>query len=402
MSAVATHSVDVAVIGGGIIGLAAARALLDRQANLRVVVLEKEPVLAAHQSSRNSGVVHTGIYYQPGSLKARLCIEGRTRLRAYALAKGLPYRECGKLIIAVNEAELAGLDELERRAFANEVPGVRRVGAREIRELEPAASGIAALHSQFTAITDYAAVARAFARDIEDSGGQVRCGYEVVRITQDADTVNVYSASDTVKANHVLVCAGLHSDRLATLAGDSPDPTIIPFRGDYYRLRSDRTSLVRGLIYPVPNPDLPFLGIHLTPTVGGDVLVGPNAVLAAAREGYGTAAVRAADIWSTLRWPGFWRFASQHWRTGIDEVRRAGSKRLFAAHASAYVPVLRADDLRRARAGVRAQAITRAGTMVDDFQISRVGRVVNVRNAPSPAATASLPIADEIINRLDW
>jgi (S)-2-hydroxyglutarate dehydrogenase len=396
-----TDDVDIAVVGGGIVGLAVARAAVLRGPDTRVVVLEKEPALAMHQSSRNSGVVHAGIYYKPGSIKARLCTAGRERLKEYALAKGLPYTECGKVIVAVKDAELARLDELERRAIANGVPGVRRLDSRELKSVEPNARGLAALHSPHTAITDFGAVARAYADDVRSAGGVIRCEFRVGRIVQDADAVTVTSDDgQVITARNVVVCAGLYSDQLAVISGDSPDPRIIPFRGDYYSLRADKARAVTGLIYPVPDPDLPFLGIHLTKTISGDVLIGPNAVLAGSREGYRLSSVRAGDIWATASWPGFWRFARKYWKTGMVEMRRSVSKRLFAAEAAAYLPGIRRSDLERAPAGVRAQAIGVTGAMVEDFCISRVGRVVNVRNAPSPAATSSLPIADEIVDQL--
>jgi L-2-hydroxyglutarate oxidase len=393
--------VDIAVIGGGIVGLASARAALLREPDARVVVLEKEAALATHQSSRNSGVVHAGIYYKPGSLKARLCTAGRERLKEYALRNGLPYVECGKLIVALRDEEMPRLDELERRAAANGVPGVRRLDAKALREVEPAARGVAGLHSPVTAITDYGAVARSYARDIEAGGGDVLCGFKVTRLQREADQVTVGSADGrTVRARRVLVCAGLHSDRMAMLAGDSRAPRIVPFRGDYYRLRPERAALVRALIYPVPDPDLPFLGVHLTRTVAGEVLVGPNAVLAGAREGYSMRTFRPGDLLDAVAWPGFWRFAGKYWRTGLTEVTRAMSKRRFAQDAAAYVPGIVAGDLERARSGVRAQALDTDGAMVDDFAIRVVDGVVNVRNAPSPAATSSLPIADEIVKHL--
>lgn len=392
---------DVAVIGAGIVGLAAARALLLREPDLRVLVLEKEPEAGLHQTGHNSGVVHSGVYYSPGSLKARLCTAGRVRMREYAAQKSLPYVECGKLVIAVSERELPRLDELYRRAVANGVPDVRLLTSSEIREIEPAAQGIAALHSPAAAITDFRAVAAAYANDVTSMGGELLYRFAVSRVEQDTDEVRLF-CSDTrqVRAGKVLVCAGLHGDRVARLAGDTPDPRIVPFRGDYFKLAPDKAALVNGLIYPVPDPDLPFLGVHLTRTVHGEVLVGPNAVLAGAREGYRPTDVSGRDLLETSMWPGFWRFARRYWRTGASEMWRAASRRVFAADAARYVPTIANRDLIRTVGGVRAQALDRAGRAVEDFSITQNGRVVNVRNAPSPAATSSLPIGDELAGRL--
>jgi L-2-hydroxyglutarate oxidase len=400
-------SVDVAVVGGGIVGLASARAVQRQQPGITVAVVEKEAALAGHQTGRNSGVVHAGIYYQPGSLKALLCTAGRVALKEYTASREIAYDECGKLIVALHEHELAGLQELYRRATENGVPGIRLVDATELREIEPSARGIAALHSPATAITDYPAVARAYGRDVEQAGGSVHLGFKVTAVEQvgrtqgDSGHATVRAADGRlIRAQHVLVCAGLYSDRIASSAGDLADPRIIPFRGDYFRLAADKAAAVRGLIYPVPDPELPFLGVHLTRTVRGEVLVGPNAVLAAAREGYTLRTVNLHDLADTLRWPGFWRFAKRYWRVGATEMRRATSRRMFAAEAAAYVPGITARDLVPAPAGVRAQALDSHGDMVEDFAITRVGRVVTVRNAPSPAATSSMPIGEELARRM--
>ena len=394
-------SYDVAVIGGGIVGLAAARAVLNREPDLRLCVLEKEPSVALHQSGRNSGVVHAGVYYAPGSLKATLCASGRVALKEYANERGIAYEECGKVIVASREDQLPGLRELHRRAEANGVAGVRLVDGRELREIEPAITGIAALHSPVTAITDFRALALSFAADVALAGGSVCHGFAVGGIVQDGDGVTITARdSRQVKASRVLVCAGLFGDRIAALVGDRPDPRIVPFRGDYYRLAERKAGLLRGLVYPVPDPALPFLGVHLTRTIGGEVLVGPNAVLATAREGYRFSAVRLRDVKDTVAWPGFWRFAGRYWRVGLSEAKRAVSKRRFAAEASAFMPGVGRADLTRAWSGVRAQALDGAGNLVDDFAITAVGRVVNVRNAPSPAATSSLSIGDILASRV--
>lgn len=393
--------VDVAVVGGGIVGLASARALLLAQPGLRLCVLDKERSVGEHQTGHNSGVVHAGVYYAPGSLKARLCTEGRLAMRDYTAAAGLPYHECGKLIVALADEDLPRLQELHRRATANGVPDLALLDESQMRDIEPAAAGIAALYSPRTAITDYSAVARSFAHDIASAGGEVVTGFAVVRIDQDADEVRLRAADGRqVLAGRVLVCAGLFSDRVAGLAGGAPYPRIVPFRGDYYELRGEKARLVRGLIYPVPDPDLPFLGVHLTRTVSGRVLVGPNAVLATAREGYTPWVIRGRDVVDVLRRPGFWSFARRYRRVGLAEMRRATSKRVFAASAAAYLPSLTAADLVRAPSGVRAQALDRSGALVDDFAISQQGRVVSVRNAPSPAATSSIPIGEELARRV--
>lgn len=389
--------VDVAVIGGGIVGLASARAVLQREPDIRLCVVEKEAVLASHQTGRNSGVVHAGIYYAPGSLKARLCTAGRLALKQYTAEKGIRYDECGKLIVALHESQLPGLDELHSRAVANGVPGVVRLDSRQISEIEPAVRGVAALHSPATAITDYGAIARAYAADIAGAGGEVRCNFAVVRVEQDADSVALQSADGRrVVAGRVLVCAGLYGDRVAVMAGDSANPRIVPFRGDYYELSAGQAARVRGLVYPVPDPAFPFLGVHLTRMVDGRVLVGPNAVLASAREGYRLSTVRIRDLAETVAWPGFRRLARRYWRVGLKEMRRATSKRLFAREAATFMPGVQPRDLTRAGSGVRAQALDADGSLVDDFVITTVGRVVNVRNAPSPGATSSIPIGDMI------
>jgi (S)-2-hydroxyglutarate dehydrogenase len=377
---------DVVVVGGGIVGLATARALA--QTGRRVAVVEKEAALAQHQTSRNSGVVHAGLYYAPGSLKARLCTTGRARLADYCRTHDLPYDECGKLVVAVDDSELDGLLEIHRRAQANGVPDVHWLDGRDLRGVEPAVRAVAAVHSPRTAITDFAAVARQFAADVATLGGVIMLGFEVVGIEQDADGIRVDAADGrTVAAAAGVTCAGLWSDRVAGLSGDGPDPRIVAFRGDYYALRPAARDLVRGLIYPVPDPRYPFLGVHLTRTVHGEVLVGPNAVLA----------VRPRELAALLRWPGFRRLVAAHWRTGAAELLRSRSRRAFARQARRYVPSLRPADMVRAAAGVRAQCVGTDGELLQDFCITHVGRVVNVRNAPSPAATSSLAIADEIV-----
>jgi L-2-hydroxyglutarate oxidase LhgO len=387
----------IGVVGAGIIGLAVARRLTLLRPDALVTVLEKERDVATHQTGRNSGVVHAGIYYAPGSLKARLCRRGVGLLHAYCEEHGIPYVECGKLVVAVDEAEVARLRELERRAQANGVPGIRWLDAPELRTVEPHVRGAAALHSPTTAITDFRAVAQALRHDVQAAGGRVLVGAEVRDIRVRTRAVRVTVGTDQLELDGLVVCAGLHSDRLARLAGDGREPTIVPFRGEYYRLTPDRQDLVRGLVYPVPDPAAPFLGVHFTRRVDGGVDVGPNAVLALSREGYRWRDVSLSDVGDTLRSRGFRRLARRHWRTGIREVRGSLLRSAFAADACRYVPELRASDLVRAQAGVRAQALDADGSLVDDFRIGRVGPVTTVRNAPSPGATSSLAIAEHVV-----
>jgi L-2-hydroxyglutarate oxidase LhgO len=382
--------IRVGVVGGGIVGLALARHLAGRA---DVTVLEKEDRVGAHQTSHNSGVAHAGLYYRPGSLKARLCRRGITLLEAYCRERGLPYIECGKLVVARDETETGALAEIERRARANGVPGLRRLDAGGLRDVEPHARGVAALHSPRTAIVDFAAVARAFADDVRKAGGAIRPGFEVSAIS---GTAVRSAAGEECSFDLLVICAGLQADRVSRLAGDVAAPAIVPFRGEYYRLAPSRTGLVRGLIYPVPDPRYPFLGVHLTRRVDGGVDVGPNAVLALSREGYRRGSVSAADVWETVRWPGFRRLARTHWRTGARELYGSLSKRAFVAAARSYLPELTARDVVPGGAGVRAQAVDADGTLVDDFRVNRIGDVVTVRNAPSPAATSSLAIAEHI------
>jgi L-2-hydroxyglutarate oxidase len=387
---------DVAVAGGGIVGLAVARALTLR--GLRVVVLEREAVLGAHQTTHNSGVIHAGIYYAPGSLKARLCVEGAAALYDYCAERGIATERCGKLVIALREDELERLGELERRGRSNGVAGLERLGPQELREIEPAASGVAALHSPNTGIVDFGAVAAAYAADVEAGGGEIRTGAAVRALVERDDHVEVALGGDdgAVPARRAVACAGAWSDRLALASGARPDVRIVPFRGAYLRLVPERASLVRGQIYPVPDPALPFLGVHLSRTIGGDVLIGPTALLAPARDAYRLATLRRGDLGATLRWPGTRRMVRRWWRTGARELSHAASRRLVVREAARYVPELGRGDVRPGPAGIRAQALGRDGALVDDFMRARTGRAVHVLNAPSPAATASLAIAELI------
>lgn len=388
----------VAVVGGGIIGVAVARRLLQRDPGTRVTVFEKEPELARHQTGHNSGVVHAGLYYVPGSLKAELCRRGGAMIKAVCEQHELPYEECGKVVVALDATELGRLDDIEDRARQNGVPGLRRLSGEELREVEPHVRGVAALHSPHTAVVDYAAVTRALAGEARQAGAVVRLASPVTGLRQRGEEVLVASAQGEHAVDRVIVCAGLQVDRVASLAGDDADPRIVPFRGEYYLLAPQRRSLVRGLVYPVPDPRYPFLGVHLTRRVDGEVMVGPNAVLALAREGYRWRHVNARDLWQTVAWPGFRRFGRQHWRTGVAEMRGSLSRRRFVAAARQYVPELSTDDVVDGPSGVRAQALARDGSLVDDFRLTRRGRVVSVRNAPSPGATSSLAIAERVVD----
>ena len=389
-------TIRVGIVGGGIVGVALARQVAGLGRDVAVTVLEKEPELARHQTGRNSGVVHAGLYYTPGSLKARLCRRGVELLSEFCAAGGLTYDRCGKVVVALDQAELERLGTIHERAVANGVPGVRMIGRDELRELEPHVQGIAALHSPTTAVVDFGAVTRRLAADAAARGAGIRTGVAVRAIRQDAAGVEVDAGGERLRFDELVICGGLQTDRLARLAGDDDDPRVVPFRGEYYELAPGRRDLVNGLVYPVPDPRYPFLGVHLTRRVDGGVLVGPNAVLALAREGYRWRDLRPRDLAETLAWPGFRRMAARHWRTGVREVVGSLSRRAFCDAARRYVPDLQPTDLVRARSGVRAQAVARDGTLVDDFRISRQGRVVAIRNAPSPAATSSMAIAEHI------
>lgn len=388
---------DLAVVGAGIVGLAVARELLCRHPGLSVAVLEREAEVGAHQTGHNSGVVHAGIYYAPDSLKARLCVEGARELAEYCEAHGIAFERCGKVIVATERSELGRLDELERRGRANGVAGLARLDADGIRAVEPHARGIAGLHSPATAIADFHGVARALAQDVRAAGGTVTTDCAVTAVRETGRGVRLAHAHGELEARHAIVCAGAWADRLAVASGAPADPRIVPFRGAYLRLRPERRHLVRGLIYPVPDPALPFLGVHLTRRVDGNVLVGPTALLAPARSSLRRLLPR--DVLDTLAWPGSWRMARRWWRTGVTELRHAASRRAFAAAAARFVPELTAEDVEPAFAGIRAQAVARDGTLVDDFVFSGTSRTLHVRNAPSPAATSCLAIARHVADR---
>ena len=392
---------DVAVVGGGIVGLAVARELTRRHPRASVCVLEREGELGTHQTSHNSGVVHAGVYYTPGSLKARLCVEGARALYAYCGERSIAVQACGKLILATHPGELGRLEELQRRAAANGVAGVRRIDAGEIEELEPHARGIAGLHVPGTGIVEFGALARAYAHDVLTAGAEIATGCGVHGMRAGARSLRVAHARGVTEARHAIVCAGAWSDRLAVTAGADPDPRIVPFRGAYLRLTPARRSLVRSLIYPVPDPSLPFLGVHLTRRIDGEVLLGPTALLAGARDAYALGRVRAEDVRDTLAWPGTWRMMSRWWRTGLTELHHAALRAALVRAAARYVPELTVEDVRPAFAGVRAQALGRDGRLIDDFVFSTTPRALHVRNAPSPAATSSLAIARHVADRAE-
>jgi L-2-hydroxyglutarate oxidase len=392
---------DFVVIGGGILGLAVARELLARHPGASLCVLEREDRLAAHQTSHSSGVIHAGIYYAPESLKARLCVEGARLLYAYCDQRGIEARRNGKLIVAADEPELPGLDELERRGRANAVPGLRRIGPGEIAEIEPHARGLAALHSPETGVVDFAEVAGAYAEDVQAAGGVVATRSGVGRLLPGAESIGVEHKRGRIDAGFVISCAGAWSDRLAVAAGAPLEPRIVPFRGAYLRLRPERRDLVRASIYPVPDPDLPFLGSHLTRTIGGEVLLGPSALMVGARDAYRIARVRARDLSASLTWPGTWRLVGRFWRTGLIEIRHAASRRAFVASLRRFLPDLEARDVLGGPSGIRAQALDRDGRLVDDFVVHRTERALHVRNAPSPAATSSLALARLIADQAE-
>jgi L-2-hydroxyglutarate oxidase len=391
---------DVLVIGGGIVGLSTAYAITRAAPGTRVTVLEKEAGPARHQTGRNSGVIHSGIYYRPGSLKARFAVRGAAEMVKFCAEYGIAHEVTGKLIVATERSELPRLHALVQRGRENGIP-VRELGPAQIAEYEPWVRGLAAIHVGTTGVCDFGAVAAQLARLARDAGASVRYGAGVTRIGRRPTAVAVRTADGTVLRARALVnCAGLQCDRVARLAGDDPGMRIVPFRGEYFELVPSRTGLVNGLVYPVPDPAFPFLGVHLTRGIDGGVHLGPNAVPALAREGYAWHTVRPRELAGTLAYPGAWRIARRHWRYGAGELRRSLSKRAFTDAVRRLLPDVTPDDLIPAPAGVRAQAVLRDGTLVDDFLISQSPRVVHVLNAPSPAATASLPIGREVARRV--
>jgi (S)-2-hydroxyglutarate dehydrogenase len=390
------ESCDLAIVGGGIIGLAVARELIRRNPRASVCVLEREAEVGTHQTGHSSGVIHAGIYYEPGSLKARMCVEGARELYEYCAERGVATEECGKVILATDPSELSGLEELGRRGKANGVPGLRRIDAAGIAQIEPHAHGIAGLHSPSTGVVDFPAVANSYARDVLEAGGAIACRCEVTDVDIKTRSLLLSHARGTTEAGHAIFCAGAWADRLAVAAGADPDPRIVPFRGAYLRLVPERRHLVRSLIYPVPDPSLPFLGVHLTRHIDGEVLIGPTALIAGARDAYRLGTVRRKDVLDTLAWPGSWRMLRRFWPTAVAELRQAALRSALVHAASRYVPELQVVDVEPAFAGVRAQAVGRDGRLLDDFVFSATERALHVRNAPSPAATASLAIARHV------
>jgi len=399
-----TDRTDIVVVGGGIVGLATTLQLLRRFPDLQMHILEKEPELATHQSGHNSGVLHAGLYYAPGSLKARLCREGKAAVEEFATQHGIPFEHCGKLVVALDESELGRLASLKERATANGVEGLAELGQEEIREIEPYAAGIRALHSPKTGIIDFRRIALAYADEIRAAGGTIEVGRRVSGIERRPDGMVVTTTGSdgverTIQTSNVISCAGLQSDRVAAMTGSQGDERIVPFRGDYYTLTVDARHLSRGLIYPVPDPRFPFLGVHFTKRIDGAVWAGPNAVLAFAREGYHRSDVHLRELASTLAYRGFQRLAGRFMSTGLAEMYRDFWKPAFLKELQRYVPELRGDQIVFGPAGVRAQSLRRDGTMVDDFSLGESDHVIHVRNAPSPAATASLAIGRELAER---
>jgi L-2-hydroxyglutarate oxidase LhgO len=396
-----TETFDLAVIGAGIVGLAVAREWLRRRPDDSVVILDKEDGPARHQTGHNSGVIHGGIYYQPGSLKARLCVDGSRMMYEYCGHNGIRYERCGKLIVAASVDELPRLNDLEARGNANAVPGLRRIGPEEIVEIEPNAVGLEALHAPNTGIVDYPAVADTLVSELKAAGVALRFGTAVESISAKLDTALLHTVAGPVGATAVIACAGLWSDRLARSGGASRDPQIVPFRGAYLGLTATEPARVRGMIYPVPDPELPFLGVHITRHISGEVTLGPTAMMVAARDAYSLRRWSFRDSWDSLTWPGTWRVARKYWPVGLTEIRMALSRKAFVSAAARYMPGLSVSDLDGSwHAGVRAQAVGRDGTLVDDFVISRVGPVSYLRNAPSPAATSAFALAGELVERV--
>lgn len=391
---------DVAIIGAGIVGLAASLQLVRRFPGIKVLTLDKEREVAAHQTGHNSGVIHSGLYYRPGSMKARLCVEGSAAMVAFCREHGLPYEVCGKIIVATEEGELPALNELVRRGRANGVAGLRELDPAEIRAIEPFASGIRGLHVPGAGITDFKQVAKKYAELVREGGGEVLLGWGLERIAHDQDGVVLETASGVVRARYAINCAGLHSDRIARMAGARPGLRIVPFRGEYYEIVPAKRGLVQGLIYPVADPRFPFLGVHLTRRVTGSVDAGPNAVLSFKREGYGHTSFSLRDAVDMALFPGFWKMAGRYWKSGREEMYRSWNKRAFTAALQKLVPSLTEHDLQPGGSGVRAQALDSSGNLLDDFHFAWHERILHVGNVPSPAATSSLVIGREIVATL--
>ncbi len=401
------QSYDVAIVGAGLVGLATARELLIRQPELRVVVLEKEPVLASQQSGHNSGVIHSGIYYTPGSLKARACVAGHRAMLEFCQDQGIPFELCGKVIVALDESELPRLEDLYQRGIANGVPGLEMIGPERLRELEPYATGIKAIYSPQTGITDFVKVAHAYAHTIQQCGGEIITGCKVAAFSNKGKQTlllctqprtNAGNAQVEIETRYIITCGGLQADKLSQMSSKKAEIHILPFRGDYYVLRPERRHLVRALIYPVPDPRFPFLGVHFTRRLDGAVWAGPNAVLAFAREGYQRWKINPKDLWEILSYSGFWKMAARYWKMGLAEMYRDYVKAAYVKELQRYLPELQADDIVPGPSGVRAQALANDGRLMDDFLIQHGENIVHVLNAPSPAATSSLVLARLIVD----
>jgi L-2-hydroxyglutarate oxidase len=390
-----TCDFDVAVIGGGVVGLATAMHLVQHY-RARVVVVEAENQLASHQTGNNSGVIHSGLYYKPGSFKAKLCAEGRDAMYRFAQERGVAHERCGKIVVALDESELAPLKTLEERGLANGLTGLRRLLPEQIKEIEPHCAGIAGLAVAETGIIDYVQVTHCYAEVVRENGGEVRKSWKVRGVSIRPDRITLHTTQGDVSARSLINCAGLQSDRIARMCGLDPEVKIVPFRGEYYKLRPEAWRLCKHLIYPVPNPAFPFLGVHFTRLIEGGVECGPNAVLALARHGYSWKRINLPDLFETLTYPGFWKMAAKYWRNGFEEMHRSLSKNAFLKALRRLMPELSGDDLIPGGAGVRAQALDRSGKLVDDFAFQNTDRMVHVLNAPSPAATASIAIGRHI------
>jgi L-2-hydroxyglutarate oxidase LhgO len=390
---------DVVIIGGGIIGLSTALRLKREQyPHWRIAVVEKDDGLANHQTGHNSGVIHSGIYYRPDSHKARFCVDGAKALLKFCDENEIEYEQCGKVIVAIHESELARLDNLYERGVANGVQGLEMIGPERLREIEPHVSGVKAMWVPSTGIVDYKKVAAAYASRFQEAGGDIFTGAEVHRITKNSDTLAIETNLGVLQAKHLINCAGLHADRVAEMMGEDIDVRIIPFRGEYYTLRPESHHLVKGLIYPVPDPRFPFLGVHYTRNIHGQVEAGPNAVMALKREGYRKSDIDLMDSWGSLSFPGFWKMSMRYWKIGLGEMHRSYMKSVFVRDLQRLVPEIRAEDLAPGGAGVRAQAVSRNGALLDDFHIIQGREAVHVLNAPSPGATSSLAIGEYIGN----
>jgi L-2-hydroxyglutarate oxidase len=394
-------TLDLAVIGGGIVGCATALAISTRNPGLKIALLEKEPQLASHQTGHNSGVIHAGLYYKPGSMKAETCATGREALYRFCSDHDIPHRRCGKVVVAVDDAELPALEELERRGQANGLEGLQRLSAAQLQEHEPHVRGVAGLFVPQTGIVDYVRVAQQLAELLKSRGGEICLNSPVTKIQEEQDSYLVHAGQTSFETRSLVNCAGLHADQIARLAGLQPDLRIIPFRGEYYKFKPERSELVKHLVYPVPDPLMPFLGVHFTRMIDGTVEAGPNAVLAWRREGYRRSDISLPDLVDTFAFAGFWKLSARFWKIGLEEYRRSFSKKQFVKSLQRLMPEVRENDLVPGGSGVRAQAVDSEGRMVDDFCIRTKGRMVHVLNAPSPAATASLSIAEHIAAKFE-